>query len=251
VGKDGSLIGRNSVGTFALDPSNGSIIWEKSSVGPLLSFVTPPLDSHGHVVTATYDQQHLVNLTLLDGKCGTQIWRVPIVMNAATVGPDDTIYATADYGGISPITRLVAVNPADGSTKWSTTVSVWATPPALDSANNRMFVLGPKGTLTMLNPMTGAIQWHYDVPNALPNTAVTQGAPTINTAGDIAFVASYKITGGVRKSTVFFLRGSDGSVVQTVDLPAGASADTATPVFDGIGQCIVRDNNTGVVYGLD
>ena len=250
VAKDGGLVGRNTVSTFALDPNTGNFLWEKSSANNNISSVTPPLDSHGHVVTGVFDKQAKINLALLDGKCGTEIWRTPIAMTAATVGPDDTIYATADYGGTSPITRLVAVNGADGSVKWSTNVPVWVTPPALDTVHNWLFVLGPKGTLTKLNATNGAILWTFNIPNALPNTATTQGCPTINSAGDVAFVGSYRIARGVQKATVFYLHGSDGTILQAVDLPAGAVADSATPVYDGIGQCIVKDNNTGKVYVL-
>src|ERR1041385_2549798 len=111
LGKDGTVYYTTTGSTLALDPANGNIKWQNGNARNTgWPYVNPATDSHGHLILGGFTQ-NTENLYSVDGKCGSIVWQTPLVANAVTVGPDDTIYACADYA-VSFVTRMVAI---DGS----------------------------------------------------------------------------------------------------------------------------------------
>src|ERR1041385_6062214 len=116
LGKDGTVYYTTTGSTLALDPANGNIKWQNGFARLTgWPYVNPATDSHGHLIAGGIFQNNQ-ELFSVDGKCGTVLWQTPMVANAVTVGPDDTIYVCADYGP-SVVTRMVAINPTNGQIK--------------------------------------------------------------------------------------------------------------------------------------
>ncbi|MFD5560777.1 outer membrane protein assembly factor BamB family protein [Kitasatospora griseola] len=70
-------------------------------------------------------------------------------------------------------TRLVCLDPADGTLKWEARVGHW--PDALLVVGPRVLVLAPGGALHCLSRSTGATHWRAEMPPWTRHLAVTNG----------------------------------------------------------------------------
>jgi outer membrane protein assembly factor BamB len=245
IGLDGTIYACGANGLLAYDPANGNIRWSnyKGAVG--YSYVAPPIAADGTLFGVGFTTQG-GQLSKLDGKCGTATWNVPLNVNSMALGADGTIYVTADYGRSS--THVVAVNPSNGSIKWSSAnVPVQPSPPAIDDARGQLYVLGQTGQLTALDMATGATRWTYQAPTSVPGEGVSNSSPSIGGDGIVYFVACDSLQ---RTSSLFAMDPVSGQPKWTYKPSGSTRADSTTPTIGPDGTVYFVDRGSGTLYAI-
>ncbi len=248
TGLDGYVYVAGAQSMSRVNPTNGSLDWNVSSGQVGWPYAAPPLAADGSVYAGGFIGGGTINLFAMDGKCGTTKWKTPISVNAMSIGADGTIYATADYS-VNVSTKVVAVNPADGSIKWTAAnIPVQPSPPAV-GPDGTVYVIGVPGIITALDPATGATKWQYTVPSPLPAGTSTLGPLTIAANGKILFTGNYRDASNNHLAALFCLDTSTGSEVWRYDI-AGGVADECPVTVDDQGTIYFRDGGTSILYAL-
>ena len=113
-------------------------------------------------------------------------------------------------------TELVALDLATGAVAWRLPVAgtyYWS---ALAYGDGRLYLVNFNGQLTALAPATGAALWSVKLSQSSFSTP------------PVAFDGDVYLTGSGSGSTVYAVRGSDGAVVWSKELPSGSG----TPAVD-------------------
>ena len=102
----------------------------------------------------------------------------PVVAFNSTVG-DDVVYSVSTGGTVH------AFKASNGSSVWSASIGGGVASPALDTANNTLYVGDDAGTMTAFNAATGSVECTLQLPVVAPETTPgrIQEAPTIDPAG--------------------------------------------------------------------
>lgn len=120
---------------------------------------------------------------------GTPKWSAPVPGTSyasATVAPDGTIYLGSDEATRAAGHRLFALNPADGSTKWTFDADQPIyTAAALDAAGNIYFGTLTSARLYSLTP-AGQQRWRYDGARL-----GTSSSPALSPDGATVYFAGY------------------------------------------------------------
>ncbi|RME22013.1 MAG: hypothetical protein D6806_13650, partial [Deltaproteobacteria bacterium] len=210
----------------------------------------------GVVGTASTDSGVYAYRTNAGGAASAnQLWHVLSgtgVKSSPAVGADGTVYVGTRGGG------LVALNPSDGSTKWTWSSSNWidsspliATGPG--GAEVVVFGVGGigSGNIVALNTADGTVAWNVSVSGGGCNGSPAAGSLGLVYIGcDDGYLHAVDVATGVEETTNFpVLISSDGAgAAEFVDgravavVPAAAGGDIIYATSSGSGQ------NLNIVY---
>jgi outer membrane protein assembly factor BamB len=174
IGPDGGLyVGGKSGKLHAVAP-DGRLLWTFATGGAV--YASPAVDAKGGVYVGTTDGA----LYALAASDGSELWRFKtkgpgVLPNGAifaspSIGPDGTVYASGLYDP-----KLYALNPADGSVKWSCPFPNTSTDPNTGGWPFASPVVAADGTiyqtllydrhLYAIEPADGAIRWSVELPD--------------------------------------------------------------------------------------
>jgi outer membrane protein assembly factor BamB len=155
IAADGTLHGTDRYGdVYALNP-DGSRKWRYTMTG-YGTFSAPAVAADGTVYCGDdYNYVHAITAT------GTRKWRITtggIVQSSPALAPDGTIYIRSDDG------KLYALNPADGSTKWTATIGISSLGTSYSSPvvapDGTIYCAGASSRLYAITP-AGATKWTF------------------------------------------------------------------------------------------
>lgn len=210
---------------YAINP-DGSLKWayEMGPSGLPLGMLVPALATDGTIYVERANPVTSNGEVLAINPDGTLKWRTGETFTFAgytspAIGSDGTIYL-ANYGNLN------AINPADGSTRWSTPLPfpanrvAWVVPsPSIDSAGN-IYVATDAGILYAVSA-TGAALWNYDAVSGT-ETRRLRSSPAIAPDGTIYFGSKVDVGIQVR---IYALK-PDGTlkwIFEPTDLKAGSA----------------------------
>ncbi|MCL4557383.1 MAG: PQQ-binding-like beta-propeller repeat protein [Deltaproteobacteria bacterium] len=250
IGADGTIyIGNSEVINsitntgylYALRPTNGTVEWSYQT-GPMIS--PPVVGADGTIYAGSlmpYTSSGSIIAIYALSPAGNLKWSDPFSMRIVyppTIGADGTIYVAISTTGNS---SLYALNPTDGSVKWSTSIGLIpgnpGTPPAIgpDGTIYTMGSITPFGTLYYclyaLNPTDGSVKWTFLAPGGRTFSDFSP-EPAVGTDGTI-YLASMQS---------FYAINPNGSSKWTFDSQYMLST---TPVIGSNGTIIA-----GGAYGL-
>ncbi len=172
IGPDGTVYFEDSnAELYALNPKTGHVYWTYAgSTSTFFEARTPTISLDGTTVYLTSNGGDLYALSA--GPTGGQLeWTHRIhaepradIFYAPAVGPDGTIYLTTGgpYGN-SP-GYIDAVNPDDGTLKWSYVADgAFQTVPAITAAG-QVVAGNDVGTVVALEQSDGTLAWSYSAP---------------------------------------------------------------------------------------
>jgi outer membrane protein assembly factor BamB len=178
IGDDGTIYcGSHDTYLYALNPNNGSLKW-RYKTGHWIR-VSPCIGDDGTIYCVSLDNY----LHAVYPNNGTRIWRTNVGAGTSpTIGQDGTIYC-----GYS---KLYAVNPTDGSIKWSFDVQGkirGATP--CNSIDGTIYLGNSDGSdIVAVNP-NGTEKWRKTLYGDI------ESAPAIASNGTV-YIGSQKTNGG-------------------------------------------------------
>jgi len=187
----------------------------------------PVVDPRGSVIFGT-DAGYLYQMT---GDLSNVLWRSPLETGGAIHGPaigsDGIIYCGSSSG------HVFAVNPADGSVKWPSTVDGEAWRPAVGT--NALFIGTGSGKVYSLNLANGGKNWERQLGGAV-------AVSPILTVGGLVYFQDVN-------DVLYCLRQSDGVTVWACDCPSflpptytrrfGLNRFNPSPTIDASGNVVV------------
>ncbi len=172
-----------------------------------------------------------------DGTRAVQKWStvIPGVSYASVVvAPDGTLYLGSDDAANGH--RLFALNPADGSVKWTVANdNAVYTAAALDAAGNLYYGTLTSGRLYSVTP-TGALRWTYR-----GASVGTSSSPALSPDGGTVYFAGYD-------SRLHAVNTATGAARWT--FPLGKEVRASSPAVDATGVVYVGCYD-GLVYALN
>ena len=172
IGNSGAVYIGAGASVYALSGTKGTILWSFLTKG--IVYGTPAVGSDGTVYVGSSDG----NLYALDGGSGAKKWSVPVGgtgISSPALGTDGTIY----MGGEGPASGyLFALNPMDGSTRWSFPCSRVISSPAVGS-DGTIYFGANDFTVYALNSMDGSVKWSFT------SGGPVQSAPAIGADGTL------------------------------------------------------------------
>jgi len=206
VAEDGTiLIGCSNDSVYALN-SDGTLKWA-DSVGSQV-WATGALGADGTSYFQTADS----NVIALRSD-GTQIWTFYSQggNTAPVVGTDGTVYVINQNGNV------YALNPTDGSQKWTANINAGVVqPPAIDPSRNMLYVVSDAGQFQSVTLDSGGGRWSDSV-------GQDASSPVVDPDGSI-------FIGGGGRLTKF---SPDGDRVWTFAPPLSGVVSTPAITVDG------------------
>ncbi|WP_328502086.1 serine/threonine-protein kinase [Streptomyces sp. NBC_00457] len=208
----GKLFCARSGLVFALDPSDGSLLWRRPVADVRKS--GPPVLSGGLVQLLTNGDRRL---KALDPASGTLRWQQNVPADSAVEYTGSMLLLTGADGTVT------AVDSASGSTKWNHPIAgqsnptfawfagdpvTYATSPSLDGSSTR--VAG-------VDPDTGAVRWETRLNGIL--------TPVGTNGGSVFFLSLDRATGDARAVVRYT---PESGAARRVDLPVPRTAAEAT-----------------------
>jgi outer membrane protein assembly factor BamB len=191
---------------YALDPATGTVRWTHQ---------TPEIPNLAPVQDVGVAIQEANSVTLLNGKSGATLWRyapAPGTIARLMTAYGDTVYAvethtlSLDQPSTAPDT-LLALNDADGSTRWRYTVEhshlgfvtlISAPDDATVYFNDDIADFRPTaGSITAINVADGALRWRRVLDSA-PGLA-----PQFAMGGSV-IASAQNIVGAANNGAVYF-----------------------------------------------
>lgn len=166
IGQDGNIY----IGSlfrpvlYALNPNDGSIVWQTQSLGGAGICTSPVVADNGTIYLNTKDDTHLLAIHPADG---TVLWSIDLrdpvygpfdpadpdtfsAWNPPALGPDGTIYVSFDDSYVR------AVNPY-GALKWITCLGMGEGFSLTVDAAGRIYAAGEDSSIYVLEPQEGRV----------------------------------------------------------------------------------------------
>jgi outer membrane protein assembly factor BamB len=145
-------------------------------------------------ISLTAHEMHAVNHD------STRKWKVSNIGGDMALGPDGTIYARCDYeAGTGSWPSLCAMNPADGSRRWTVRVGT--------ICHESSILVGPDGTIYIeeeesgnihaLNPSDGSEKWQAPFGGSAFQLALSPDGGTLYASDVFGILHSYHAADGV------------------------------------------------------
>jgi outer membrane protein assembly factor BamB len=177
---------------------------------------------------------------------GTQKWRVPLAgppgSTAPAVGLDGTVYVHVNGPtAVMAVETLHALDPADGSTKWTfefggggpVPVSFVQSAPTV-GPTGRIHVGSQDGSLWVLDPATGDVVWSVS-----PSVSTISSSPAVLADGTVY----------LHDHTGLFAYGDDGT--PQWNLPINVPGGTGSPSVGADGTVYFVHVNNGTLYAVN
>jgi outer membrane protein assembly factor BamB len=186
VGVDGTIyLGASRTPVTAIDPANGTEIWEANQKGGQTDRSQPAVDVNGNVYLGARDN----DLWSVD-PTGDVNWRYSVttdgdVTTPPTIAADGTIFMASDSLGAG---RLYALNP-DGSVKWLTVLGkgVKNVSPALSLDQTELYVTAAGHQAIALDAQTGAELWRLTLQVGTAGSRHNNYTPVVGADGTLYF----------------------------------------------------------------
>lgn len=161
IGDDGTVYcGCHDTYLYALYPNNGTLKW-RFKTGDWIR-VSPSISDDGTVYCVSTDKY----LYALYPNNGTMKWKTDVYAGTSpTIGPDGTIYAGWN--------SLHAVNPVDGSIKWTYPATYIEGGTPCTSSDGTIFFGTTSGDLIALNP-DGTLHWQTHIGGCESASAISR-----------------------------------------------------------------------------
>ena len=232
IGADGTVYVSSNGVLRAYDGNTGAIVWTDVAFAANgatgMPETSPALASDGTLYVGIVGG----GLAAVDGKHGCRRWTSAVgSVGGTAVGDDGTVYATTGAPQSAP-TGVVAVEPVTGAVKWTASgVPAESTPPAI-GRDGTIYVLGPQGQLTALNPANGSVKWKFQTPIAGGNRA----APAIGADGTV-----YILGASILGNALYAVNPADGTLKWTFAIDQFTLGDPrdATPTIGADGTVYV------------
>ncbi len=166
IGRDGNIY----IGSlfrpvlYALNPNDGSIVWQTQSLGGAGICTSPVVADNGTIYLNTKDDTHLLALNPADG---TVFWSIDLrdpaigpfdpadpdtfsAWNPPALGPDGTIYVSFDDSYIRAVTP-------NGALKWITRLGMGEGFSLTVDAVGRIYAAGEDSSIYVLEPQEGRV----------------------------------------------------------------------------------------------
>ncbi len=213
IGADGTIYIDDDADLYALNPTDGSVKW--SYLTGALTEIDPAIGANGTIYVPAYVSGNNELYAIYPN--GSLKWsdttgNIGSIMGNPSIGADGTIYAEGAGG-------LDALNPTDGSVKWSYPVALGQQPAI--GADGTIYVESQNGNLYALYP-NGGFKWKYPTGVWIESTPVIGADGTIyvtSEAGNLYAINPngtlkwpYTVAGQIRTGDSSPVIGPDGTI---------------------------------------
>ncbi len=242
VGADGTIyLGVGRLPVLALDPANGSILWQAQGNAATADRSQAAVGANGHLYVGARDN----DLWSIDASDGSTDWRFKAafdgdVQTPPMIGPDGAVYMATDALAAG---QFYAVWP-DGTQKWHTVIggSPHNVSPALSPDQETVYITRGGKILVALDADDGIEKWRSETPARPTGSRVANFTPVVGADGTIFFAA---------RTGVFAFDPTDGAISWSFE-PARTQF-ASSPALSSGGRLFVGGSSGQIstFYALD